>query len=406
MRIAFIVYGPLDRRSGGFLYDDHLRIALERRGHRVTVISQREGALMLRIIRNTAVFTRLRRCFSSDSAAPGSPPSHRGALPDLVIADELNHPSLFAALPRIRAAGIPVAAVVHHLRSLENLRPLERRLTHAMERRFLDRADAFVFNSRHTAASVRRLLGREPIPAHIATPGADNPPADHSSAAPLRPASSEDAGPMPVGRKASGGMRVLFIGTLIRRKGLERLISALLNIESELWELDIAGDESADPVYADSCRVRCAAAMKNGRIRFHGRAADDRVQRLRSAGDVLAVPSDVEGFGIVYLEAMRAGMVPIAGSLGGAGEIIRDGIDGFLVPPSRPDILRGRLRRLALQPELRARMAAAARKRAEEFPSWEQSMEGAAVFIESIPGTHRMKPRRGNAQQCTTMRID
>ena len=406
MRIAFIVYGPLDRRSGGFLYDHHLRIALERRGHHVTVISQREGTLMRRMIQNAAAFTRLRRCFSSDSAAPDSPPSHRGALPDLVIADELNHPSLFAALPRIRAAGIPVAAVVHHLRSLENLRPLERRLTHAMERRFLAGADAFLFNSRHTAASVRRLLGREPIPARIATPAADNPPADHSSAAPLRPAPSEDACPMPADKKASRGMRVLFVGTLIRRKGLERLISALLDIEPELWELDIAGDESADPVYADSCRERCAAAMKNGRIRFHGRAADNCVQRLRSVGDVLAVPSDIEGFGIVYLEAMRAGMVPIAGSLGGAGEIIRDGIDGFLVPPSRPDLLGRCLRRLALQPELRARMAAAARKRAEEFPSWEKSMEGAAVFIESIPGTHRIKPRRGNARQCTTMRID
>ena len=378
VRIAFIVYGPLDRRSGGFLYDDHLRIALERRGHRVAVVSQKEGTLLGRALQNGGIFKRLRHCFSSDSQVSRPP--------DMIIADELNHPSLFAALRRIRGAGIPAAAVVHHLRYLENLRPLEKRLTAAMERRFLGGVDAFVFNSRHTAASVRRLLGREPVPAHIATPGAAAPAAGPNSGRPPQ-----------LPKKNSGRMRVLFVGTLIRRKGLERLIDALLGLDAGLWRLDIAGDESADPLYAGSCRKRCAAATANGRIRFHGRAADAVLERLRSAADVLAVPSDIEGFGIVYLEAMRAGAVPIAGSRGGAGEIIREGLDGFLVPPSEPNLLRDRLRRLALQPDLRARMAASARDRAETFPSWEESMERAAIFIEGIAVQNH--PMSMNAQQ-------
>ena len=394
MRIAFIVYGPLNRRSGGFLYDDYLRIALERRGHRVAVVSQKEGSLLGKALQNRCILKRLRHCFSSDSQVspphqpqlpshqppsqtppPHQPPPHQPPpeLPDLIIADELNHPSLFAALQKIRAAGIPTAAVVHHLRYLENLGALEKRLTAAMERRFLARVDAFVFNSRHSAASVRRLLGREPVPAHIASPGAAAPAAGPGPGRPPRPP-----------KKNSGPMRVLFVGTLIRRKGLERLIDALLGLDAGLWELDIAGDESADPLYADSCRKRSAAAMENGRIRFHGRAADEVLEALRSDADVLAVPSDIEGFGIVYLEAMRAGAVPIAGSPGGAGEIIREGIDGFLVPPSEPNVLQDRLRRLALQPDLRARMSASARDRAETFPSWEESMEGAAIFIEGI----------------------
>ena len=67
------------------------------------------------------------------------------------------------------------------------------------------------------------------------------------------------------------------------------------------------------------------------------------------AADVLVVPSRWEGFGLVALEAMRAGRMVIASNVGGLPEIVKEGVTGWLVPPDAPDELARRLAKITPQ---------------------------------------------------------
>ena len=80
---------------------------------------------------------------------------------------------------------------------------------------------------------------------------------------------------------------------------------------------------------------------------------------------VVAVPSRREGYGMVAREAMAHGRAVVATAVGGLREAIDDGVDGLLVPPRDAAALRAVLERLLGDPELRARLGAAARAKAE-----------------------------------------
>lgn len=86
------------------------------------------------------------------------------------------------------------------------------------------------------------------------------------------------------------------------------------------------------------------------------------------AADVLALPSLAEGFPLVLLEAMAAGVIPVSSAVGGAPELIEDGRNGFLVPPGNAEALASAIvRALRLPADQREAVAAAARERAACF---------------------------------------
>lgn len=348
LTIAFVVYGELDERSGGYLYDSRLKTVLEERGHRVVPVSLKDGSLLGKILQNGR---RLLRMID-------------GVKPDMVLIDELNHPSVFLSTNLLRRNGYRVVVLVHHLRCRERVSSFGRRLHEWMERRTLTGPDGYILNSPATADSVRELIGADAVPGVTATPGAENPY--------LEP------------RVDPGAARFLFVGNIIPRKGLDRLIRALTGLSGGGWSLDVCGDENTAPAYARQCRRMAADSVRTGRIRFHGRLDPGALEGLRRSCDILAVPSDHEGFGIVYLEAMRAAMVPVASADGGAGTLIRDGIDGFLVPPEDGNALRSVIQRLVDSPDLRRNLSESALRRAREFPDWNTSMTRAAQFLEGI----------------------
>ncbi len=93
---------------------------------------------------------------------------------------------------------------------------------------------------------------------------------------------------------------------------------------------------------------------------------DDHLRYL-SAADVMVLPSYREGFPMVLLEAMAAGIPVVASDVGGIPELVQDTQDGFLVSPGNVEKLVATLLQLALHPEIRERMAGAAVQRAAEF---------------------------------------
>jgi len=347
MRVGLVIYGDLATSTGGFLYDRLLVDALRRGGDTVDVLSlpwkAYGGCLRQNFDR------RLRSVLLSWDG-------------DLLLEDELNHPSLFLVNRSFRRARrVPVISIVHHLRSSELYPRIAHQVYRRVERSYLRSVDGFLFNSSATRRTVEELI-TGPADGIVATPGGDR----------LGPGPAEEE----ILRRCEteGPLRVLFIGNIIPRKGLRILIEALGTIPSGQWRLTIAGGRGMDHAYAASVDRAVAAQGLQGNVRVPGQLDDARLAAALREHHVLAVPSHYEGFGIVYLEAMGFGVVPIGSRAGGAAEIIEHERSGLLVPAGDARALaaaiadlagnRGRLRTLALE----------ARRRFGAFPGWQESM--------------------------------
>ena len=104
--------------------------------------------------------------------------------------------------------------------------------------------------------------------------------------------------------------------------------------------------------------------------------------------DVVAVPSQFEGFGLSAAEAMAAGCPVVGTSVGGLAEIIEDGVTGYLVPPSDSAAFAAALIRVFSDPRDAVNMGARGRKRVSENFSSER-------FAESFVGAYRFFMKDG-----------
>ena len=365
MRVLLVVYGSLETLSGGYLYDRTLVRRLEAEGHPVRVHSQ-----------------RLRAPYLANLAGNADPSLIRAAedwRPDVIVQDELNHPSLFL-LNRTLKRRIPAPRIglVHHLKSLEEGPALERAAARRIERIFLAGLDGFIFNSAFTRSSVEAVLG----PGLGGSPGASGKPWVLAL-----PGKDRLAG-FPPGAGSGGrrgrALRVLFLGNVIRRKGLHVLVEALARIPDRPWSLTIAGRSDADPGYAARILGRIREAGLESRISWLGAPEDPELPGIFRSHDLLAVPSQCEGYGIVYAEALTFGLPVIAGDLGGAGEVVFPGENGFRVPWGDADALAGRLSALADEPGLLQTLSRKALESAGGLPTWEESMWRIVEFLAEL----------------------
>ncbi len=350
LRVGLVAYAPLARRTGGNLYD--LRLAAELAGWGIDCvpieIAPRGYPSRLLANGSSRLRERLRTGF------------------DLLLIVELVHPSLFLAARRL-GAGRRVA-LVHHLRSSERQPAALRAWHRLLERRFLRATDALLVNSRDTQARALALRGGAP-PCVVVHPGADR------LACAERRASAPPLGP--------GPLRVIFVGSVTRHKGLHTLLAAIDLVRSPLV-LRAIGDPTGAPRYAAAQRRRAARARGPGG--FRGPIGAGALAAELGDGAVRVVPSAFEGFGMTALEACGAGVVPIASARGGACELVSDGDNGFLVEPEAPAALAARLDALASDRAGLARMADAARETARSWPTWRRQAERAATFLFEVHG--------------------
>jgi phosphatidylinositol alpha-1,6-mannosyltransferase len=150
-----------------------------------------------------------------------------------------------------------------------------------------------------------------------------------------------------------------------RTKNLDALIRAFAALQDDFPEarLRIVGEGSLRPGL-----LRLVAELGQGhRIDLPGRLTDPDLGQAYAAASVFALPSDKEGFGIVYLEAWKAGLPVICGSGGAAPEVVEDGVSGLVADAADEAGLARAIGRLLADGGLRQRMARAgqARIRAE-----------------------------------------
>jgi glycosyltransferase involved in cell wall biosynthesis len=163
----------------------------------------------------------------------------------------------------------------------------------------------------------------------------------------------------------SGPFRVLYMGQLHYRKGLRYLLDALTRIGDPAIECRMVG-----PDFGLSGIKEQAYPFA---LQRPGPKKGSDLWQEYADGDVFVLPSVEEGFGLVVLEAMRAGLPVIVSSAVGAGDFVRDGQDGFIVPPRDPAALKEKIEWLRDHPEDRRRMGESARIQAAGVKGWDDS---------------------------------
>lgn len=145
-------------------------------------------------------------------------------------------------------------------------------------------------------------------------------------------------------------LRVLFLGQVNLRKGIQYLLEAAKLLKQENIEIDIAGPIAI----ADEFVVK---APPN--VRFHGAVTRNRVREFYQRADVFVLPTISDGFALTQLEAMAHGLPVI--TTPNCGRVVTDGLDGFIVPARDSTALAQRLRTLLEDTERLQAMQEAAR---------------------------------------------
>ncbi|HLF99380.1 MAG TPA: glycosyltransferase family 4 protein [Acidimicrobiia bacterium] len=226
-------------------------------------------------------------------------------------------------------------------------------------RRTLGRAEGILAAGTFPAAEAVRAAGR-PLRGLVVPPGVDT--------QRFRPMAGERVAAVRE-RFALDPDRPLVLGLsrLVPRKGFDVLIDAVAALPAATSvQLAIGG------AGRDRARLETRARRAGLDVAFLGRVDDADLPDLYAAADVFAMLCrdrwrglEQEGFGIVFLEAAACGVPSIAGRSGGSHEAVVDGETGYVVEPDDVGAVRDRLAALLADADLRARMGAAARLRAQ-----------------------------------------
>jgi glycosyltransferase involved in cell wall biosynthesis len=296
---------------------------------------------------------------------------------------------------RARGLGAPLLATVHHLHVAESVGALRLGrgvasaftatvrgfLLSSMEGVLVRRASAAIAVSGFTRRTLEEYLGVPKARTRVVPNGVRT---DDVIAA-------RDIG---VARRKFGlgtGPFILFVGRLEKSKGVEYLIDAfasVVRVEPSL-HLAIVGGGSAS--YTRALRKRAAALGLGESVRFTGRVDRTDLCEVYASCRAVVLPSLMEGFGITLIEAMAAGKPCISTRVGAVPELVRDGENGYLVPPADPGALSAAMVRLNSLPDRGAGMGAAGRAFAEAFSSERMARETANVYAEFV--------RRGSGRE-------
>jgi phosphatidylinositol alpha-1,6-mannosyltransferase len=190
-----------------------------------------------------------------------------------------------------------------------------------------------------------------------------------------------------------GPHAVVIVGRMAsteRYKGHDQLTLAWPRVLAEVPDATLVMIGRGDDV--DRLRTKAAALGLGRSVHFPGFLSDAALRAVMRHAAVFAMPSRGEGFGLVYLQAMRA-RVPCLGSRDdAAADVIVDGETGLLVPRQDPDAIAGALARLLTDESMRRRMGEAGQRRFENvftYPRFRARLAGILARAFPVPTQER-----------------
>lgn len=281
-----------------------------------------------------------------------------------------------------RLLGVPVVLHMHGADFAESYAALGA-VSRALTRRVFRSAD-MVLTLGPAQAAHARTLGLAPRRISVlanAVPGARS---RREAGVPAR----SDAGG---GRDRHGSppCRLLFLGAMGHRKGLDVLLTALAMpaLATLDWRLTVAG-----PGPLTLWREETARLGLGHRVAFTGFLPSDAARDELGRHDVLVLPSRQEAMPIAILEAMAAGLPVIASDVGDVRELVVPGTTGLLVPPADPTALASCLARLILSPAERAWLGRQGRARQRSFHDIDIYTRRLGALYDTMLGTQSGAP--------------
>lgn len=240
---------------------------------------------------------------------------------------------------------------------------LPHRAYNALRRFVVVRTDHFVPVSRYTAGLLR-ALGVPPERMTVLPNGTDPTVFAPCEASPLRQT-----------LELADRRVLLTVGRLVPRKGIDTTLRALPRIAEVVPDVTylVVGDgPDRERLHALARRLNVAE-----RVHFVGEVPDDRLPLYYNACDVFVMPSrddspDVEGFGIVFLEAGACEKPVIGARAGGVPDAVRDGETGLLVPPCASRAVAQAAIELLTRPAYAERLGQEGRRRVLREATWER----------------------------------
>lgn len=346
-QLHFLLPGPAETVSGGFLYDRRMIGALRRAGLLASLIT-------------------LPDCF------PCPPPAviagandALAALPagSWLIVDGLALAPLYERIVGLQDGRVHAIALIHHPLSDEGgLSAPERVRLFESERRALAGTRHVIVTSATTA---RRLadFGVEAERITVVPPGITRAVATGAQRQ----------------RKDDGAVRILSVGSLVPRKGQDVLVQALACVRSLPWQLTLLGP-ARDRRFARRLHGLSRSLGLSARIHFAGSLPPVRLEEAYREADIFALPSRMEGYGIALAEAMAHG-VPIVTTPAGAIPEVVPATAAAFVPPGEVKPLARALAALIRDPDRRHWL----RRRALKAPAARRTWATAeAAFVAAL----------------------
>jgi glycosyltransferase involved in cell wall biosynthesis len=166
----------------------------------------------------------------------------------------------------------------------------------------------------------------------------------------------EPAGLSEMKRSSDGPLRVLWLGSVILRKGIPYLLEAAKLLSQRQVQITVAG-----PISISQEAVQSAPAN----VKFIGRVTRDQATGIYQQADVFVLPTISDGFAITQIEAMSHGLPVIATP--NCGQVVSDGIDGKIVPVRDAKALAEAIDSYASDRKTLAEASLAAREKAKQF---------------------------------------
>ena len=202
---------------------------------------------------------------------------------------------------------------------------------------------------------------------------------------------------VPAPARVPGEVRLLFVGRLEERKGADALLTILPGLLAAHPKLvaDIVGDDGI-PVGEVTLRRRYEHDNARqpdilARSRFHGPLARAEVLAHYAATDIFVAPSKYESFGLIFIEAMCFGKPVVAYDVGGAAELIEEGVNGLLARPDDPQSLAECIARLIENPALREKLGGNARAAYEAAYTAERMIDRLESYYRALTAARRLK---------------
>lgn len=320
MKVAMLTVGNVQRRTGGYLYHVQVYPLLHDRGIVIDEIILSAADVAAQRMASVAV----------------NPHDY-----DAIMVDALARTAVAPHLDAWRQH-CPVVAMVHELPSVATG-------VDAADEAPLLRADALIAVS---PDGQQRLIDRgvDPRRIIIASPGCDRLGA-------------------PPPRRVAPPPQILCVAQWIPRKGLDTLIAVWQRVAHPEAALHMYGERDADLVYTAQIDALIMRARQAGaQIVVHGSVTDDAIIAAYQQATLFVLPSRFEGYGMVFAEALWAGVPVVACDAGPVAQLV--GAGGVTVPVDDVDALAQQLTMLLHHHDQLSALAQAAHHRGQQLPRW------------------------------------